>query len=63
MVMKGVIMRRDSRESLKPGAGRSANKGANVNVCKERGNDYRIKGEEVVVLKNKEDKHESGSYY
>ena len=43
-----VIIRRDSRESLEPGAGRLANKGANVNVCKEGGDEYRIKGEEVM---------------
>ncbi len=46
-----MIIIRDSRESLEPGAGRLANKGANVNVCKEGGDEYRIKGEEVVVLK------------
>ena len=44
-----MIIKRDSRESLEPGAGRSANKGVNVNVWKEGGDEYRIKAEEVVV--------------
>ncbi len=47
-----MIIIRDSRKNLRPGAGRLANKSANLNVCKEGGGEYRIKGEEVVVLNN-----------